>query len=111
MFIPLLSFAKRVLVRSGRIAYANRNAAIYALGFISLFTLIYWFMGLDKHFEAPEYIEEDQKGSFFNCMFTSVLTQSNAMSDYVPKSTVARAIFMIQVCIGWFWFLLFSNMI
>ena len=107
----LLVFALlwRAIQRGGAIAVANRNSVYYALGFITVFTLIYWLMGLEKHFDTPEYIEPKKRGSLFNSFYTSTLAQSNAMPDYTPKTTVARALFMLQVCTGWAWFLLFDN--
>lgn len=98
-----------VLTKGVSIAYANRRAAYYALGFIALFSLVYWLMGLEKHFDVPEYVEEGKRGSFLNSLYTSTLAQSNAMPDYTPKTDVARILFMIQVSTGWLWFLLFSN--
>ena len=92
-----------------RIAYANRRAAVYAFMFIMSFALVYWLMGLEKHFNVPEYIEKDKRDSFANCIYTSVMAQSNAMPDVTPKTTLARMVFMGQVCTGWAWFLLFSN--
>lgn len=100
---------QRGVQRGMQIAYNNRRAAYYALGFIAVFTVVYWLMGLEKHFEAPEYVAERDKNSFFNCLYTSTLAQSNAMPDYTPKTNAARIVFMLQVCTGWAWFLLFSG--
>lgn len=105
----MLNFVVEFIARSGRIAFANRRAAYYAFIFIAIFGLLYWLMGLEKHFEVPEYIEEKHRNSLLNSLYTSVLAQSNAMPDLVPKTPVARTIFMLQVCTGWAWFLLFSN--
>lgn len=99
----------RILQRGGRIAYANRSAAYYALGFIAFFTLLYWVMGLEKHFDVPEYIDKRKRSSLLNSVYTSALAQSNAMPDYTPKTDIARVLFMIQVVTGWAWFLLFSD--
>lgn len=100
---------KRGFDRGMQIAYNNRRAAYYALGFISVFSVVYWLMGLEKHFDVPEYLDKGSRGSFLNCVYTSAMAQSNAMPDYTPKTRAARIIFMIQVCTGWAWFLLFSN--
>jgi hypothetical protein len=99
----------QVLGLGARIAYANRRAVVYAFVFIAGFALLYWLMGLEKHFDVPEYIEKDKRNSFANSIYTSVMAQSNAMPDVTPKTTVARMLFMAQVCTGWMWFLLFSN--
>lgn len=105
----MLSRVFQVLGLGARIAYANRRAAMYAVVFITCFALVYWLMGLERHFDVPEYIEKNKRNSFANCMYTSVMAQSNAMPDLAPKTTVARMVFMAQVCTGWAWFLLFSN--
>ncbi len=112
LWIPLAWAAivmQRGLRRGAQIAYANRRAAYYALGFITLFSVVYWLMGLEKHFDVPGYIDKKQQGSFLNCIYTSALAQSNAMPDYTPKTNIARVLFMLQVCTGWAWFLLFST--
>lgn len=99
----------QVFALGARIAYANRRAAVYAIMFILSFATVYWLMGLEKHFDVPEYIEKKKRSSFVNCIYTSVMAQSNAMPDLTPKTTVARMVFMGQVITGWAWFLLFSN--
>lgn len=109
MPLVLAKVARDVVTKGVNIAYANRRAAYYALVFIALFSLVYWLMGLEKHFDVPEYVEEDKRGSFLNSVYTSALAQSNAMPDYTPKTDIARILFMIQVITGWLWFLLFSN--
>lgn len=101
--------ARDVLRKGANIAYANRRAAYYAMGFIAFFSVLYWLMGLEKHFDVPEYVEEEDKNSYLNGLYTSVLAQSNAMPDYTPRTNVARMLFMLQVSTGWLWFLLFSN--
>lgn len=112
VWIPLVwtaLVARRALQRGARIAYENRRAAYYALGFIALFSVVYWLMGLEKHFDTPEYLDKRDRNSFLNCVYTSALAQSNAMPDYTPKTNIARVLFMLQVCTGWAWFLLFSS--
>lgn len=104
----LVSFLVRALKRGAGAAWINRYAAAYAFLGILAFTLIYWLMGLNRHFFVPEYLK-GRENSFATCLYTSVLAQSNAMPDTVPKTTVARMLFMSQVCLGWFWFLLFNN--
>lgn len=110
--VPLLwiaVLARQALMGGARIAYANRRAAYYAVGFIALFAVVYWLMGLEKHFDTPEYLDKQNRSSFLNCVYTSALAQSNAMPDYTPKTNLARILFMAQVCTGWAWFLLFSS--
>lgn len=104
----MFAFVTAVARRGASIAYANRYAALYGLMGIVVFTMVYWLMGLSRHFDVPEYLK-GREDSFMTCLYTSVLAQSNAMPDTVPKTTVARVLFMIQVCMGWFWFLLFNN--
>ncbi len=109
MIFPLNLFG-RMLKTAWRIAFVNRNAAYYAISCILMFALTYWLMGVEKHFDVPEYIEAKRKNSFFNSLYIATLAQSNAMPDSTPKTSVARALFMLQVSLGWMWFLLFSNM-
>lgn len=106
IMLPLL-FLKNVLVRGGEIAYTNRHAAYYAISSILLFWLVYQLMGMKKHFDIPEYIK-GRENSALTSLYTSVLAQSNAMPDTTPKTNVARVLFMLQVSLGWFWFLLFT---
>ena len=105
----LLRGSERVVARGAEIAYANRNAAYYALGFIAAFALAYWLIGLERHFNVPDYIDKKDRGSFFNSVYTSIMSQSNAMSDFVPRTNLARALLIMQVASGWAWFLLFNN--
>lgn len=112
LLLPLAMLAttsRRIVKRGWTIAFANRNAVYYAIGFISVFALTYWLMGLEKHFDVPEYVDKKHKNSFFNSLYTSTMAQSNAMPDLTPKTNLARALFMIQVCTGWMWFLVFSD--
>lgn len=108
MLLAVLAFARGVLARGARITYLNRHAAVYAIACIVLFWLIYQLMGLKKHFDVPEYLK-GQEGSWLNSLYTSALAQSNAMPDITPKTRVARVLFMLQVCSGWIWFLLFAG--
>lgn len=103
----LLGFLKQTLARGGKIAYNNRNAAFYAIACILLFWLIYQLMGMKKHFDVPEYLQ-GRENSALTSLYTAVLAQSNAMPDTTPKSNLARVFFMIQVSLGWLWFLLFT---
>lgn len=103
-----LAFLMRVLRRGTAVAAANKWAALYAFFGIAVFTVIYWLMGLSKHFDVPGYLK-GREDSFLTCLYTSALAQSNAMPDTAPKTTVARMLFMAQVFMGWFWFLLFNN--
>lgn len=86
----------------------TRYAALYAVACIAIFTITYKLMGLEKHFDVPEYIPKSDKSSWTNCLYVSALAQSNAMPDYAPKSKVGRILFMTQVCLGWAWFLLLA---
>ena len=97
-----------MLRNGGEVAYINRYAALYAFVCILAFSLVYWFMGLPKHFDVPEYLK-GRESSFLTSLYTSTLAQSNAMPDTTPKTDVARVLFMIQVCLGWMWFLLFNT--
>ena len=103
-----LAFVMGVLRRRANVVAANKWAGLYALSSIAVFTLVYWFMGLAKHFDVPEYLK-GRENSLLTCLYTSALAQSNAMPDTTPKTDVARMLFMTQVCMGWFWFLLFNN--
>lgn len=105
--VAILSFLRQVPARAAKIVYTNRNAAYYAIACIFLFSVIYHFIGIKKHFEVSEDMK-GKEGSFFTSFYTSVLTQSNAMPDLVPKTTLARSLFMTQVASGWIWFLLFA---
>lgn len=107
LLIPIFAALKQIPVRAARIAYTNRNAAYYALTCIAVFTLVYKFIGFKKHFDTPDYIK-GKENTWFNSLYTSVLAQSNAMPDSVPKTTLARWLFMLQVSTGWIWFLLFA---
>lgn len=87
--------------------YRSRYAALYAMAFIMIFAMTYQFMGMAKHFDCPEYLKGREQ-RWTTALYTSFLAQSNAMPDVTPKTTVARMLFMAQVTLGWFWFLLFS---
>lgn len=95
-------------VRVVELVYENRHAAYFAGTSILAFTLLYWAMGLSKHFDVPEYLGPDRKDSLLTSLYTSTLAQSNAMPDLVPKTTVARMLFMLQVVLGWAWFLVLN---
>lgn len=104
---PLLSLVTHVLSRGAAIAYRNRNAAFYAIGCIATFAVLYQVMDIKKHFTIPEYMQ-GQENHFLNSLYLSTLCQNNAMpGDMLPKTLLARALFMTQVCLGWLWFLLF----
>lgn len=97
-------FLHKVLVGSGRLAYANRYAMLYSFGCIIIFALAYQFLGLAKHFMVPEYLK-GKESSFLNSLYTSVMAQNNAMPDTAPKTNIARILFMLQVTLGWVWVL------
>lgn len=98
------------ILKSGALyTYRNRNAIFYAMFFIVLFMFVYWGMGLEKHFDVPDYIDKKRKNSLTTSLYVSALAQSNAMPDLVPKTTLARMLFMAQVCTGWAWFLIFNS--
>ena len=86
----------------------TRYAALYAVTCIVAFMITYKLMGLEKHFDVPEYVSPKERSSWANCLYVSALAQSNAMPDYAPKSRAARILFMVQVCLGWAWFLLLA---
>lgn len=103
----LVSFVQRALITGSGIAYRNRSAALYAVACIAFFTLLYQTMDLKKHFTIPEYMQ-GQENHILNSLYLSTLSQNNAMpGDMLPKTLMARALFMTQVCLGWLWFLLF----
>lgn len=87
----------------------NKHALVYALCLIVVFTLTYRFIGLERHFDVPEYVDKRARGSWTNCLYVSALAQSNAMPDYAPKTTMARVLFMLQVVSGWMWVILFTG--
>lgn len=103
----ILGSLRGTSVRVVELLYENRHAAYYAIACILVFAVVYWAMGIQKHFDVPEYLK-GRENSFFTGLYTSTLVQSNAMPDTTPKSTVARALFMLQVCMGWVWFLLLN---
>jgi hypothetical protein len=96
-----------VLVGAGGKLYSKRSAIVYALVCILAFWLIYQLMGMKKHFDVPEYLAGRER-SWLTSLYTSVLAQSNAMPDTTPKTDVARALFMLQVTLGWMWFLVLA---
>ena len=102
------NFLMASLLKGWRVLQSSTSAAIYASICIVTFTLIYWLMGLSKHFDVPEYLKGNEN-SFLNCLYTSVLAQSNAMPDTTPKTNIARVLFMTQVSLGWMWFLFFAS--
>lgn len=87
---------------------ADKGAVMYALAGILTFSFIYWMMDMKEHFSVPDYLEGREQ-SYFTSLYTSVMAQNNAMPDVVPKSTLARALFMLQTSLGWLWFLLFAG--
>jgi len=107
MVFFMLALLRAVVVRGGEIAYTNRNAAYYAFFSILFFWFLYQLLGMKKHFDVPEYLQ-GREGSWLTSLYTSVLAQSNAMPDTTPKSNLARVFFMLQVSMGWMWFLLFT---
>ena len=104
-----MMYLTRPFVAVGRALAFTRYAALYAVACIVIFMVTYRLMGLDKHFDVPEYIPAREKSSWSNCLYVSALAQSNAMPDYTPKTKVARIMFMMQVCLGWAWFLLLAS--
>lgn len=97
-----------LLYKAMIIIHGNRYAAFYSLALIAVFSLVYHFMGIKKHFDVPEYLK-GREDDYLSSLYTSVLAQSNAMPDTTPKSNVARVLFMLQVTMGWMWFLLFNE--
>lgn len=104
----MLGFLGAIFMGAARSVYKSRWAALYAVFFIVLFMFVYWRMGIEKHFDVPDYIDKKKRGSLTTSLYISALAQSNAMPDLVPKTTLARMLFMAQVCTGWAWFLLFN---
>lgn len=107
--LPLVGILMSIARNGGRLVRQHKAAAIYAFFFMILFTLVYWVMGMEKHFDVPDYIEKKKRNGITTAMYVSALAQSNAMPDMAPKTTLARMLFMFQVCTGWFWFLLFNS--
>ena len=105
--LVLFAVLRDALRRGVQSAYERIEAFAYAIFFILLFALLYWKLGMKKHFSMPDDLK-GREGSFFTGLYTSVLAQSNAMPDTAPQTTLARVLFMLQVCTGWMWFLLFS---
>ena len=104
MLASLRGFLYKVML----ILHGNRYAAIYAMVWIAIFAVTYHFMGMKKHFDMPEYLK-GREDDFLSSLYTSVLAQNNAMPDITPKTNIARVLFMLNVSIGWLWFLLFNN--
>lgn len=107
IFAPLLAFVAYTFRRGKALATINRHAVYYAVFFIALFWAVYQLMGMKKHFDIPEYLK-GRESSPLTSLYTSVLAQSNAMPDTVPKSNAARVLFMLQVTSGWIWLLIFA---
>ena len=103
----MLQSLLRPFLFGARALVMNRYAVYYALINILIFSLVYWLMDLKKHFDVPAYLE-GRENTFLTSLYTSALAQSNAMPDTTPKSNVARILFMVQVCLGWFWFLVLN---
>lgn len=108
MLMFLVARVMQTLRRGAQAVWINRNAAVYATFMIVAFALLYWLLGMKKHFVVPDYLA-GREDSFMTSFYTSVLAQSNAMPDTVPKSNLARALFMTQVVSGWLWFLVLNN--
>jgi hypothetical protein len=98
-----------IITGLGRAFKNAKYAAVYAIVCILAFMVAYKLMGLEKHFDVPEYIPRKERSSWLNCLYTSALAQSNAMPDTTPKTRVARMLFMMQVVLGWDWFLILST--
>lgn len=105
--LRILGFLLAGLAGAGRRVYAKRDAAVYALVCILAFWLIYQLMGMKKHFDVPKYLAGRER-SWLTSLYTSVLAQSNAMPDTTPKTNAARVLFMLQVVLGWVWFLVLA---
>ena len=105
--LPVLLFMRNLPGDAATFVYAQRNAAYYAIACIGTFWITYQLMGMKKHFDIPAYLEGREK-SWLTSLYTAVLAQSNAMPDTTPKTNVARALFMLQVSLGWIWFLIFN---
>jgi hypothetical protein len=103
----MLVLSPRLLrVLSGSL-YRRRSAVTYAVFFIVVFWLAYQLTGMQRHWDMPEYLK-GREGSWFTSLYTSIMSQSNAMPDSSPKTTTARVLFLTQVSLGWLWFLLFT---
>lgn len=96
------------LIRLVELAYENRHAAYYSFTCIALFALTYWVMGVDRHFDVPDYLGKRKNSFVSSALYTSVLAQNNAMPDITPKTSIARVLFMLQVTLGWLWFLVLN---
>lgn len=103
----MLESVLRPFLFAGRAMVMNRYAVYYAVICIVGFALTYWLMDMKKHFDMPAYLE-GRENTFLTSLYTSALAQNNAMPDTTPKTNAARILFMAQVCLGWFWFLVLN---
>jgi hypothetical protein len=87
--------------------YNKQAALFYSIFFVALFAVIYKTMGVKQHFDVPEYLQK-REHHWLTSIYCSALAQSNAMPDLVPKTDMARTLFMLQVILGWMWFLVLS---
>lgn len=103
----MFAFLLGLLLGVTRKVVSKRIAIAFALTGILTFWLLYQLLDMKKHFFVPDYLAGRER-SWLTSLYTSVLAQSNAMPDTVPKSNLARTLFMAQVSMGWMWFLVFS---
>lgn len=104
-----LVFLIYILRNGARMTMRHWDGVAYALVFILFFMFLYWKIGMEDHFFVPDYIDKKKRNSLTTALYTAVLAQSNAMPDTVPRTTLARMLFMTQVCTGWMWFLIFNS--
>ena len=102
-----MDVVRDTLIRVVELVYENRHAAYFSFTCILAFAVLYWAMGMQRHFDMPPYME-GREHSFLTSLYTSALAQNNAMPDVTPKTTVARMLFMLQVVLGWLWFLVLN---
>jgi hypothetical protein len=65
-----------------------------------VFAVAYKLMGLQKHFVVADDVK---KHPWFYSFYVSLMAQTNAMGDAVPKTIPARTVFCLQTLLGWVW--------
>jgi hypothetical protein len=81
---------------------------VYAISIMTIFALIYGFIGYNKHFATSD---ENRNKNWPNAITASVMLQSNAMGQVEPITNLGRILFTIQTFLGWAYFLAIISII
>ena len=96
----------QLVVRGIRAAWPRGIGALtYGITLMLLFAGIYQALDLRTHVVFDDSMK-GKENNFLTSMYMSAMLQTNAMPDMTPRTTLMRVLFMMQVLLGWLWFVM-----